>query len=370
MRILVTGASGFMGKNLALRLNEESGFETVCFTREDSISELRSKLETVDAVVHLAGENRPKDPAAFVDGNANLTKTLCDEIEKTGRPIPVIFSSSIQAAIDNLYGNSKLAAEQAIEELEKKTGTPAKIYRLPNVFGKWSKANYNSVVATFCYNVARSLPLRIDDPLAQIHLVYIDDVITEILSQLRTGFSGLSFGTVEPEYSISVGELADQINTFAESRTSLIIPPVGTGLTRALYATYVSFLPTSSFSHAIPAYGDERGVFVEMLKTPDCGQFSFFTAHPNITRGGHYHHSKTEKFLVIKGRAHFGFRHLLTDEYVELITAGEEPQIVETIPGWAHDITNIGEDEMVVMLWANEIFDRDQPDTMASKVKP
>lgn len=369
MRILITGIGGFIGKNLATRLGEESGFEYVGFTRDDSLSDLRSKLATVDAVVHLAGENRPSDPSAFVDGNTKLTETLCREIEQSGRTIPVILASSIQSEQDNPYGISKLAAEKAVQTLADNTNIPAIIYRLPNVFGKWSKPNYNSVVATFCHNVARSIPLRIDAPLAPVRLIYVDDLVEEFLSRLKSGFSGLNFGSVNPEYSISVGDLASQLKAFEQSRTNLITQNVGQGLVRALYSTYMSFLPTTSFAYDIPAYGDDRGVFVEMLKTPDCGQFSFFTAHPGITRGSHYHHSKTEKFLIIKGLARFGFRHILTDEYVEIEVSGEKPRIVETIPGWAHDITNIGEGELIVMLWANEIFDRDHPDTIASKVK-
>lgn len=369
MRVLITGISGFIGKNLAIRLNEEAGFDCVGFTRVDSLADLRSKLAVADAVVHLAGENRPPDLSAFVDGNTKLTETLCHEIEQSGRLIPFILASSTQAELDSPYGTSKLNAEKAVQAFSEKTDTPAIIYRLPNVFGKWSRANYNSVVATFCHNVARSIPLRIDDPQSLVRLIYIDDVIAEILSKLKSGFSGLSYEKVEPEHLISVGDLADQINAFAQSRINLTTGNVGQGLVRALYSTYMSFLPTTSFAYDIPSYGDERGLFVEMLKTPDCGQFSFFTAHPGITRGSHYHHSKTEKFLVIKGSARFGFRHILTDEYVEFVVSGEEPRIVETIPGWAHDIANIGEDELIVMLWANEIFDRNQPDTIASEVK-
>jgi UDP-2-acetamido-2,6-beta-L-arabino-hexul-4-ose reductase len=242
------------------------------------------------------------------------------------------------------------------------------IYRLPGVFGKWCKPNYNSVVATFCHNKARDLPVQINDASARLRLVYVDDVVNAFLHELQIPTPGLSRPMVSPEYSITLAELSDQIDAFKNCRSTLVSERVGTGLTRALYATYVSYLPVEKFAYSVPAYCDARGVFVEMLKTPDAGQFSFFTAYPGVTRGGHYHHTKTEKFLVIKGHARFGFRHMLTNEVQHIEAHGDQPQIVETVPGWTHDITNIGASEMVVMLWANEIFDRANPDTVASKV--
>jgi UDP-2-acetamido-2,6-beta-L-arabino-hexul-4-ose reductase len=243
---------------------------------------------------------------------------------------------------------------------------PVHVFRLPNVFGKWCRPNYNSVVATFCYNIARDLPIQVNDPQATLTLVYIDDVI-ESFFQVMDGAvdttSADGFATVKPQYTTTVGELARLIRSFRDSRGSLLMERVGTGLVRALYATYVSYLPVEAFAYEVPQHADGRGVFVEMLKTPDCGQFSFFTAHPGVTRGGHYHHSKTEKFLVIKGHALFRFRHMQTGQTHELQTSGDRPQIVETVPGWMHDITNTGPEDMVVMLWANEIFDRIRPDT-------
>lgn len=368
MRVLVTGSHGFIGKNLVVWLGEQADTEVLQFVRGDTLDSLSALIAQADAVVHLAGENRPKDLADFALVNTDLTKALCDAIRKTGRTIPLILSSSTQAEMDNPYGQSKRAAEQVVEQFAGETGNPVMIYRLPGVFGKWCKPNYNSVVATFCHNIAHDLPIQISDPAAQVRLVYVDDVVSEFLHALANMSAGVKRGMVEPEYTITLGDLAAQIQAFKNCRTSLVSERVGTGLTRALYATYVSYLPTSKFAYDLPRYGDERGVFVEMLKTPDCGQFSFFTAHPGITRGGHYHHSKTEKFLVIKGAARFGFRHVVTNETYELVTSGDKPQVVDTIPGWVHDITNVGEDEMVVMLWANEIFDRERPDTIACKV--
>lgn len=368
MRVLVTGADGFIGKNFIVRLQELDGYEVVSFVRADPPERLVALAQHSDAIVHLAGENRPSDPAAFDAVNTGLTRALCDAIRASEKPIKLIFASSIQAERDNPYGMSKRGGEAAVEALAASTEASCAIYRLPNVFGKWCRPNYNSVVATFCYNVARGLPIRVDNPDAALRLVYVDDVISSFIAALGSGPDGLSRPQVLPEYDTTVGAVAAQIQAFSDSRGTLISERVGTGLTRALYATYVSALPESAFAYALPAHGDERGVFVEMLKTPDCGQFSFFTAHPGVTRGGHYHHSKTEKFLVIKGKARFGFRSLLNDGFCEIQTSGDTPVVVETIPGWSHDITNVGEDELVVMLWANEIFDRDRPDTIARSV--
>lgn len=368
MRVLVTGANGFIGKNLQMHLRERGGVEIVPFTREHSEADLPGLLEGVDWIFHLAGINRPQDPSEFVSGNANLTQALCNSVKKTGRKIPVVYTSSIQVERNNDYGTSKRAAAEALLELNRSSGCPVYIYRLPNVFGKWAQPNYNSAVATFCHNIARDIPVQINDPNAVIKLVYIDDVVASFVAVLDGVEQSMPFAEVNPVYEISVGELADQLQRFKATRDNLITEPVGTGLTRALYSTYVSYLPPESFTYTVPQHGDERGVFVEMLKTPDAGQFSFFTAHPDVTRGGHYHHSKTEKFLVIKGEACFRFRHMLTGEFYELFTSGTKPEIVETVPGWTHDITNVGTDELVCMLWANEIFDRENPDTFACPV--
>lgn len=373
MKVLITGAAGFVGRNLQLFLAERKDVEVVSFEREDSLDDLPSKLAGVDFVFHLAGVNRPQDPQEFVTGNTDLTSVLCEAVgravRESGKAIPVIYTSSIQADRDNPYGQSKLGAEQVLRNAGQAFGFPVYLFRLPNVFGKWCRPNYNSAVATFCHNIARDLPIQVNDPAAPVTLVYIDDVVSRFI-QLMDGadpqFTPEGFVTVTPQYSTTVGELAGLIRSFRESRNTLITERVGTGLVRALYSTYVSYLPKEAFAYPVTQHGDARGVFVEMLKTPDCGQFSFFTAHPGITRGGHYHHTKTEKFLVIKGKARFKFRHMQSGECYELFTSGEKSEIVETVPGWTHDITNVGDDEMVVMLWANEIFDREHPDTFAA----
>ncbi len=371
-RVLVTGANGFIGKNLVVRLREMPGIAVSTFVRANDVGRLPALVAQADAVFHLAGENRPSDESAFARVNTDLTVALCDairgELVASGRKVPLVLASSTQAERDNPYGRSKLAAEQAVQALADATRNPAVVFRLPGVFGKWCKPNYNSVVATFCHNIARGLPIQVNDPAATLRLVYVDDVVAALLAVLDAPVDGVSHGRVEPEYTVGVGVLARQIEAFGACRLSLMSERVGTGLVRALYATYVSYLPIDRFSYEVPQYADARGAFVEMLKTPDSGQFSFFTAHPGVKRGEHYHHSKTEKFLVIKGRALFRFRNLLTNELVELHTGGDKPQVVDTIPGWVHDITNVGDDEMVVMLWANECFDRQRPDTVASKV--
>ena len=372
MEILITGADGFIGKNLQLHLAEHKDVQVVCFTRDDDVARLPALLQGVDFVFHLAGVNRPQDPQEFVSGNVDLTQALCQAVGAvavaTGKLVPIVYTSSAQAVRDNPYGQSKRRAEDALLATARSHQVPVHVFRLPNVFGKWCKPNYNSAVATFCHNIARDLPIQISDPAAAVTLVYVDDVIERFV-QLMDGADAAvgpdGFATVAPQYTTTVGELARQIQAFKDSRSSLMTERVGTGLVRALYATYVSYLPVESFTYTVPQYADPRGMFAEMLKTPDCGQFSFFTAHPGITRGGHYHHSKTEKFLVIKGQARFKFRHMQTGQVHELLTTGDKSEIVETVPGWTHDITNIGADEMIVMLWANEVFDRARPDTFA-----
>jgi UDP-2-acetamido-2,6-beta-L-arabino-hexul-4-ose reductase len=368
MKVLITGANGFLGKNLQLHLAERKDLEILCFTRDHLPSQFPAMLSGVDFVFHLAGVNRCQDAQEFLRGNTDLTTALCDAIASSGRKIPILYTSSTQAVLDNPYGTSKRAAERALFDLKQTHAVPVHLFRLPNVFGKWCKPNYNSVVATFCHNLARDLPIQIHDPTVVLKLVYVDDVVERFI-QLMDGadaaVDGEGFEQVVPQYTTTVGELARQIQAFKDCRSTLITERVGGGILRALYSTYVSYLPTELFAYPVPQHGDPRGVFVEMLKTPDCGQFSYFTAHPGVTRGGHYHHSKTEKFLVIKGQARFKFRHMHTGETYELLTCGDQPEIVETVPGWTHDITNIGQDEMVVMLWANEVFDRSKPDTYA-----
>lgn len=370
MKVLITGINGFIGKNLLSHLRERHDVEVFGYDRHkpDQLDELVAKA---DFIFHLAGVNRPQDPHDFDRGNSALTERLCAAVAASGRCTPVVYTSSIQATLDNPYGISKRAAEQALLALGREYGVRVHVLRLPNVFGKWARPNYNSMVATFCHNIAHDLPIQIHDAQAQVSLVYIDDVVTHLIALMDAQATDETLADdVRPVYRATVGEVAQQLQAFRDSRQTLVTEAVGCGLPRALYSTYLSYLPPEAFTYSVARHADPRGVFVEMLKTPDAGQFSYFTAHPGITRGGHYHHTKTEKFLVIKGMAKFRFRHIDSGQYHELDTCGETPIIVETVPGWTHDITNVGTEELIVMLWANEIFDREHPDTFALPVCP
>lgn len=368
MLILVTGAHGFIGKNLIIQL-AEMNFSILSFGRNDDPSTLPQLIEQADALVHLAAENRPRDEADFELVNFGLTQNLCDIIRGSRKQIPIIFASSIHAANGSQYGLSKLKAEEALQKLSQEVDVPLYIYRLPNIFGKWCKPNYNSVVATFCYNIAHGLPITIDEETAQLSLTHVDDLVSEFVRILNSKhLPGPQFLSVSPIYSVTLKELAEQIRAFEKSRKTLVIEDVGLGLPRALYATYLSYLDTSQFSYTIPVYADKRGVFVEMLKTSSSGQFSFFTIVPGVTRGQHYHHSKSEKFFVVEGHARFRFRNIITDQFLELYASGDKVTVVESIPGWSHNVTNVGESKLICMVWANEMFDRDKPDTIALPV--
>ena len=366
--ILVTGASGFIGQNLVVRLREMPNICVISFTRQESFSSLTVLIAKVDMVVHLAGVNRPENDAEFTSGNVDLTSAICDAIRDSNRNIPLIFASSTQVDRSTLYGQSKKMAEEAVQLLAEQTANPVSIFRLPGVFGKWCKPNYNSVVATFCHNISRNIPVQVSDPEASLELVYVDDLVSVFIGKLFHMNLGLEWGQVTPVYKITLGRLVEQIRCFDDCRTSLMSERAGNGLVRALYSTYVSYLPKQKFVYNVPQYGDERGVFVEMLKTHDSGQFSYFTITPGITRGAHYHHTKTEKFLVVKGTARMRFRQLVDGDDFEIIVNGDTPQVVDSIPGWVHDITNIGNEDTIVMLWANEVFDRENPDCIPCEV--
>lgn len=366
MNILVTGANGFIGRNLCVHL-KEAGFENIeKITRDDNDTSIDEKVKSADFIYHLAGINRPENDDEFKVGNTDLTQKIVNSLINNECSTPILLTSSIQAELNNPYGVSKVGAESAIAAYKEKTGSAAYIYRLPNVFGKWCRPNYNSAVATFCYNTINDLPITIHNADAPLSLIYIDDVCHSFVSLLiNTPSKPKEYSQVEPVYKTTVGTVVKLLTDFKQSRTSLIINKVGVGFERALYSTYLSYFEPEQFTYDVPSYTDERGSFSEMLKTTDSGQFSFFTAHPGVTRGGHYHHSKNEKFLVLKGEARFKFKHIVTGEEYELTTSDQVRTIVETVPGWTHDITNIGSAELIVMLWANEIFDRDRPDTVA-----
>lgn len=365
-RIVITGADGFIGRNLAVRLGEV-GDVVLPLTRASNADDWYGAIAGADAVVHLAGANRPADPNDFMAINAGTADLLAASVIAAKRAIPVIYASSAKALDDSDYGRSKRAGEDCLLTLTEQTGSPVYIFRLPNVFGKWAQPNYNSAIATFCHNIAREMPIRIDDPAAPLSLFYIDDAVQAFLDVLD-GKMPTGIVAASPVYSTTLGAVVDILRGFRSDRDDNLIDQVGTGLKRALYATYVAALPPSAFSYPIVSHQDPRGAFSEMLKTRTSGQFSYFTAHPGVTRGGHYHHTKTEKFLIVHGNALFRFRHIVSGETHEIRTSGSRPVIVETVPGWTHDVTNVGEDMMISMLWANEIFDRDRPDTVTAKV--
>ncbi len=369
MKILITGTNGFIAKNLMVRLGELPNYEVLNFSREQDLANLELLVNESDFIFHLAGTNRPANISEFQVGNVDFTKKLCEFVLAAKKLIPIVLSSSTQAELQNPYGISKRQAEDTLISFYEKYANPIYIFRLPNVFGKWAKPNYNSAVATFCNNIAHNLPIVINDHTAKLTLVYIDDVIDSFIKLLSDGPENKNtYQTVPTVYETTVGELASTVNMFKEIPQTGSIMPVGCGLTRALYSTYLSYLPENKFSYSLIQHKDSRGIFVEMLKTKDSGQFSFFTAHPGITRGGHYHHSKTEKFLIIQGKAQFRFRHILSNQYYETNVDDTESTIVETIPGWTHDITNTGKDTLIVMLWANEVFDSKRPDTIACRI--
>ena len=372
-KILITGSKGFIAKNLILRLSEIPNFEVLRFTKDQSLNKLTSLIKNTDAIIHLAGENRPDNITDFKKNNSDFTSSLAEilsnEIQKTNRKIPLIFSSSTQVNLDNHYGRSKLNAENTLKTFSKEYNNPLYIYRLPGVFGKWCKPHYNSVVATFCSNIANNIDIDIHEPDKELRLVYIDDLVDSFIANIVNTETTFTQVFLDIEYKVSLGELGNLLKSFHSKRKNILIDEVGTGFHRALYSTYISYLPTDDFSYSLTCHEDSRGRFVEMLKTKNSGQFSFFTAHPGITRGGHYHHTKTEKFLVIKGKARFLFRHMNSGEVKELITNGSSSEVVDTVPGWAHDITNIGDEELIVMLWANENFNKHSPDTITYELQ-
>jgi len=363
MKVLISGSKGFIGSNLVARLNELQ-IDYISYDKGDDINEIESEIQDTNFIFHLAGINRPENDDHYSE-NQEITDEICQFLTERKLKIPILFSSSIQAVRDNPYAKSKKQSEDRLKAFQSKSNCPVMIYRLTNVFGKWSKPNYNSVVATFCHNVANEIPLIINDKNATISLVYIDDVIDEFIKRLDTeNPNECSYFEIDSAYDISIGELAKKISSYSDISKNITVPRTGKGFDRALYATYLSYLQPKSFSYNLKSYDDDRGRFVEMLKTIDSGQISFFTANPGVMRGDHYHHTKNEQFFVIQGTALFKFKNIRTNDYFEKVVDSGNPEIIQTVPGWNHDITNIGENELIVMLWANEVFDSENPDTI------
>ncbi|MCQ6274672.1 capsular polysaccharide biosynthesis protein CapF [Bacillus sp. V3B] len=365
MNILVTGAKGFVGKNLIAELKNKGYNDILEFTRESDPSLLEKYTKECDFVFHLAGVNRPKDENEFMEGNFGLTSQLLELLKKHGNKAPVLVTSSIQAEKDNPYGRSKKAGEDLLFNYYKETDVKVYVYRLPNLFGKWSKPNYNTVVATYCHNIARDLDIQINNPDAELNLCYIDDLLEEFLRALEGNptMQEDDYCVVPVSHTIKLGKLADLIKSFKESRINLSIPNMEDTLTKKLYSTYLSFLPEDQFSYDLKMNCDHRGSFTEFMRTPERGQVSVNVSKPRITKGNHWHHTKNEKFLVVSGEGLIRFRKIDTEEIIEYRVSGEKLQVVDIPTGYTHSIVNVGENDLVTVMWANECFDPEKPDT-------
>lgn len=363
--ILITGAGGFIGKNLVTTLKTAGYTDLMLFERDDTPETLADYAARAGFVFHLAGINRPKNPSEFYAGNAGLTETLLALLDKAGNKAPVLVTSSTQAALDNDYGKSKAQAEQAIFAHGQTTGAPVYVFRLPGVFGKWCRPNYNSVVATFCHNSANGLPLSVRDPEYRLPLVYIDDVVASFVAALDGNCTREGDYCVVPVvHETTLGHLAETIEGFARNRETLDVPDQTPGsLEQKLYSTWLSYLPADRFSYPLNMHCDNRGSFTEFLHTPAHGQVSINISRPGIVKGNHWHHSKNEKFLVVKGTGVIRFRALDSTEVIEYHVSGDKLEVVDIPTGYTHNIENVGEDDMVTVMWANEVFDPDHPDT-------
>ncbi len=364
MKILVTGAKGFIGKNLIAELKNQKYTDIFEYDVDTKAELLDAYCKAADFVFHLAGVNRPKEQDEYMAGNFGFTSALLDTLKKHHNTCPVMISSSIQASLDNPYGQSKKAGEELMLEYAGQTGAKVLVYRFPNVFGKWCRPNYNSAVATFCHNVAHDLPIQVNDPGVVMRLVYIDNVVDELIGAL-SGKENRNEGFCEVPvvHTVTLGEIADRIRSFKESRKTLTVPDMADGFEKNLYSTYLSYLPENDFSYALKMNIDNRGSFTEFIKTPNRGQFSVNISRPHITKGNHWHHSKNEKFLVVSGAGVIRFRKIDSNEIIEYYVSGEKLEVVDIPPGYTHNIENLGDTDMVTLMWANESFDPDKPDT-------
>lgn len=371
--ILITGAGGFIGKNLVATLKAQGYTDLLLFEKNDTPETLAEYAARAGFVFHLAGINRPKDPSEFYAGNSGLTDVLLELLAKAERPAPVLVTSSTQAALDNDYGKSKAMAEAAVYAYGETTGAPVYVFRLPGVFGKWCRPNYNSVVATFCHNAAHGLPLEVRDPAYSLPLVYIDDVVRAFIAAMDgetvTDGETPAHCRVEPEHVTTLGHLAEVIGGFAENRKTLEAPYLAAGsLEKKLYSTWLSYLPTDQFSYPLNMHCDARGSFTEFLRTPERGQVSVNISKPGIVKGNHWHHSKNEKFLVVSGRGVIRFRKPDEETVYEYYVSGDKLEVVDIPTGYTHNIENLGEGDMVTLMWANEAFDPENPDTIYLEV--
>jgi UDP-2-acetamido-2,6-beta-L-arabino-hexul-4-ose reductase len=363
MDILVTGAKGFIGRNLVARLEQQPGIRVLEIDLEDNRQDLEAALAQASLIFHLAGVNRPQTVDEFETGNVGSTEAVCNHLVEIGHSIPLVLSSSIQVESDNPYGVSKLRAEEVVKRYVQQSGARGVIYRLKNVFGKWCRPNYNSVVATFCHNIARDRPITISDPKRELELVYIDDVVDHFVQEIGASESGIHYQGVRQAYRITLGGLAERIRSFRQMRQSLQVPDLSDPFTRILYGTYVTYLAPDDFAYSLEQKRDARGSLAEFVKAPAFGQVFVSRTVPGITRGDHYHHTKTEKFLVLQGEAVIRFRHIQNGKLLEYRVRGDEFQVVDIPPGYTHSIENVGAGELVTLFWASEVFDPDQPDS-------
>lgn len=369
VKILVTGAKGFIGKNLIAELSNRGYSDIYEFTRESNPALLEQYIEACDFIFHLAGVNRSKEEHEFMEGNVSLTAKIIELLNKHNNKSPILFTSSIQAKIKNAYGTSKKTAEELLVNYQSDTNSEVYIYRLPNVFGKWSKPNYNSVVATYCHNIARDLSIHINNPNTELNLCYIDDVIAEFFNVLEGNPTVEGDSYVVPNIrKIKLGTLAKLIQSFKESRINLSIPNMEDDLTKKLYSTYLSFLPEEKFAYDLKMNQDQRGAFTEFIRTAERGQISVNISKPGITKGNHWHHTKNEKFLVVSGEGLIRFRKLDSEEIIEYKVSGDKLQVVDIPIGYTHSIVNIGDCDLVTIMWGNECFEPKRPDTYSLEV--
>ena len=369
MKILVTGAKGFIGKNLIAELRNQKYTEIYEYDIESTLEDLDRYSKDCDFVFHLAGVNRPKDQKDFLEGNFGFTSILLNNLKKYNNKAPIMLASSIQAVLDNPYGISKKAGEDLLFGYRKDTGAKVLIYRFPNVFGKWCRPNYNSAVATFSYNIANDLPITVNDRNVVMNLIYIDDLVNELINTLKGNENKKDeFCYVKPVYTVKLGEIVDLLYSFKESRVNRSVPNTEDTFTKKLYANYLSYLPADQFSYELKMNIDHRGSFTEFLKTPDRGQVSINISKPGIVKGNHWHHTKNEKFLVVSGSGVIRFRKIDETEVLAYYVSGDKLQVVDIPPGYTHNIENLGNTDMVTVMWANEKFDPERPDTIFVEV--
>lgn len=368
MNVLITGANGFIGQNLCAHLESKGIYNVLKYNRQSNPELLDRYTKTCDFVFHLAGVNRPQNILDY-EINHKFTLELIEKLKGSNNKSPILMSSSIQAEYDNPYGNSKRKAEDLLFKYEKETGTPIYIFRLPGVFGKWCKPNYNSVVATFCHNIAHNLPIHIEDPNATLSLVYIDDILKTFTNVLQDNYEKCNnFCKVEPTYHTNVAELANKIKSIQEKRPNLLVENPENTFNKKLYSTYLSYLPEDKFSYKLNMLTDYRGTFAECLKSPLAGQVSINITKPGMTKGKHWHHTKTEKLIVVGGKGIIRFQKLGGGKIITYPVSCENIEVVDIPPGYVHDMTNTGENEMIMIVWANQIFDPEHPDTYPSTI--